>query len=46
MGKNGAGKSTIMNFLGLLSRSRGYIQFTGQNVKIQGPQDALENGLR
>ncbi len=46
MGENGAGKSTFMKVLnGLLQPNTGEIFFSGQKVRIEGPQQALKLGI-
>ena len=46
LGENGAGKTTLMKILfGLEKPEKGEIYLGGQQVKINGPVDALEYGI-
>ena len=46
MGKNGAGKSTMMKCLfGTYQKDEGTIYLDGKEVSFSGPKDALENGI-
>jgi ABC-type uncharacterized transport system ATPase subunit len=46
IGENGAGKSTLMNILyGFYQADAGRILIDGQEVRIQGPQDAIRAGI-
>ncbi len=46
LGENGAGKTTLMNILyGLYKPTRGEIFVNGQQVDIQGPTDAIRQGI-
>lgn len=46
MGENGAGKSTLMNILyGLYSPSSGQILLNGKEITIDGPRDAIDQGI-
>jgi len=46
LGENGAGKTTLMNILyGLYSPDEGEISVRGQRVEIQGPNDAIAQGI-
>ncbi|MGR9202128.1 sugar ABC transporter ATP-binding protein [Rhizobium leguminosarum] len=46
MGENGAGKSTLMKILaGIYVPDRGEILLKGQQIRLDSPLDALENGI-
>src|SRR5512145_1539027 len=46
LGENGAGKSTLMNILyGLYRPDSGTIVVRGQEVHIDGPNDAIARGI-
>ncbi|GAC1483789.1 MAG: ABC transporter ATP-binding protein [Candidatus Dormibacteria bacterium] len=46
VGENGAGKSTLMNVLyGLIKPDSGEILVEGKPVSLQGPRDAIRNGI-
>jgi len=46
LGENGAGKSTLMNILyGLYQPTSGTISINGKQVKIDGPNKAIELGI-
>ncbi|HNH27068.1 MAG TPA: ATP-binding cassette domain-containing protein, partial [Anaerolineales bacterium] len=46
LGENGAGKSTLMNILyGLYKPDEGQIIVRGKEVDIQGPNDAIAQGI-
>ena len=46
MGENGAGKSTLMKVLaGAIERDAGEIFIDGNRVRIDRPQDSMENGV-
>jgi general nucleoside transport system ATP-binding protein len=46
LGENGAGKSTLMNILyGLYKPDEGKIIVRGEEVEIQGPNDAIARGI-
>ncbi len=46
LGENGAGKTTLMNILyGLYTPDEGQIMLNGQEVQIQGPSDAIAQGI-
>ncbi len=46
LGENGAGKTTLMNILyGLYSPDEGEIFIRGKKVQIQGPGDAIRQGI-
>lgn len=46
LGENGAGKTTLMNILyGLYKPDEGSILVRGQEVDIQGPNDAIARGI-
>jgi inositol transport system ATP-binding protein len=46
MGENGAGKSTLMKILaGIYFPDKGEIRLKGQEIRLQSPLDALENGI-
>lgn len=46
LGENGAGKTTLMNILyGLYKPDEGQIFVRGQEVQIQGPNDAIARGI-
>ena len=47
LGENGAGKSTLIKVLsGAYQENAGEIFIDGEQVKINSPQDAIDNGLR
>ena len=46
MGENGAGKSTLMKILaGIYSLDSGTYRLRGKEIRLNGPLDALENGI-
>ncbi len=46
IGENGAGKSTLMKILsGIYNSDKGEIILRGKKVNINGPKDALKNGI-
>ncbi|MFL5836341.1 MAG: ABC transporter ATP-binding protein [Solirubrobacteraceae bacterium] len=46
LGENGAGKTTLMNILfGMVRADAGEIHIDGQKVDLDGPQDALDQGI-
>ncbi len=46
LGENGAGKTTLMNILyGLYTPDEGEIFIRGKKVEIQGPEDAIQQGI-
>ncbi len=46
LGGNGAGKTTLMNILyGLYKKDEGEIILRGQPINIQGPRDAIHQGI-
>lgn len=46
LGENGAGKTTLMNILyGLYTPDEGQIMLNGREVQIQGPSDAIAQGI-
>jgi inositol transport system ATP-binding protein len=46
MGENGAGKSTLMKILaGIYHPDKGEVRLKGQQIRLQSPLDALENGI-
>jgi inositol transport system ATP-binding protein len=46
MGENGAGKSTLMKIIaGIYTPDRGTIRLRGEEVTLDGPLDALEQGI-
>ncbi len=46
LGENGAGKSTLMNIVyGLYHPDEGEIHVKGQHLKLDGPRDAIANGI-
>ncbi|SDL86326.1 ABC transporter ATP-binding protein [Halarsenatibacter silvermanii] len=46
VGENGAGKTTLMKILyGMLEADAGKIFYNGQEVDIEGPQDAINLGI-
>ncbi len=46
LGENGAGKSTLVNMIyGLYTQDEGEIEFNGEPVDIEEPNDAIELGI-
>lgn len=46
MGENGAGKSTLMKIIaGVYTPDQGQFKLRGQNIRLNTPLDALENGI-
>jgi len=46
MGENGAGKSTLMKIIaGIYQPDSGTLRLRGQDVRLESPLDALENGI-
>ena len=46
MGENGAGKSTLMKIVaGIYTPDTGSFRLRGQEIRLTGPLDALENGI-
>ncbi len=46
MGENGAGKSTLMKIVaGIYTPDAGSFRLRGQEIRLKGPLDALENGI-
>jgi len=46
MGENGAGKSTLMKIIaGIYTPDSGTFRFRSQDIRLNGPLDALENGI-
>ncbi|MEJ6782451.1 sugar ABC transporter ATP-binding protein [Aminobacter sp. Piv2-1] len=46
MGENGAGKSTLMKIVaGIYTPDSGSFKLRGQDIRLKGPLDALENGI-
>jgi ribose transport system ATP-binding protein/inositol transport system ATP-binding protein len=46
MGENGAGKSTLMKIVaGIYTPDSGTFKLRGQDISLNGPLDALENGI-
>ena len=46
MGENGAGKSTLMKIIaGVYAPDEGEFRLRGQRIRLNGPLDALENGI-
>jgi len=46
MGENGAGKSTLMKIVaGIYTPDAGSFRLRGQEIRLSGPLDALENGI-
>jgi ribose transport system ATP-binding protein len=46
LGENGAGKSTLMKILsGVIAPNEGHIEIAGKPVIMNGPRDALEQGV-
>jgi inositol transport system ATP-binding protein len=46
MGENGAGKSTLMKIVaGIYTPDSGSFRLRGQDIRLSGPLDALENGI-
>ena len=46
MGENGAGKSTLMKIVaGIYTPDSGTFRLRGQDIRLTGPLDALENGI-
>ena len=46
IGENGAGKTTLMNiFGGIIRQDKGTIEFNGENVDFNSPQEAFKKGI-
>src|SRR5262245_30295483 len=46
MGENGAGKSTLMKIIaGIYTPDKGSFRLRGQEIRLDSPLDALENGI-
>ena len=46
MGENGAGKSTLMKIIaGIYTPDRGSFRLRGEEIRLNSPLDALENGI-
>ena len=46
MGENGAGKSTLMKIIaGIYQPDTGTLRLRGQDIRLQSPLDALEDGI-
>jgi ribose transport system ATP-binding protein/inositol transport system ATP-binding protein len=46
MGENGAGKSTLMKIIaGIYTPDSGNFRLRGEEIRLKGPLDALENGI-
>jgi inositol transport system ATP-binding protein len=46
MGENGAGKSTLMKIVaGIYTPDTGSFRLRGEEIRLKGPLDALENGI-
>ncbi|MEQ1953244.1 sugar ABC transporter ATP-binding protein [Mesorhizobium sp. CN2-181] len=46
MGENGAGKSTLMKIVaGIYTPDSGNFRLRGEEIRLKGPLDALENGI-